>query len=69
MIERNSTTWRYLDKKLKEDIAFMREQNDSELDEAETAKLRGRIEYAKELLELNKKPGEAPEVIDTTYVD
>ena len=53
-----SAVWLKLEAYLNERLAALRAQNDGELDEVATARLRGRIAATKELLALGK-PGPA----------
>ncbi len=50
MADNKQTDWVNLKKWTELEIAAMREQNDNDLDEKETAVLRGRIQFAKEVL-------------------
>jgi hypothetical protein len=51
-----SATWRKLEAHLTERLTALRAQNDGELDETSTARLRGRLAQIKEILALGK-PG------------
>lgn len=69
-VNTNGESWRSIKKWAEEQLSEMRIKNDSDLDEKETAKLRGRIEFANELLELGQQKSEKTEqVADTTYID
>jgi hypothetical protein len=50
----NTAVWATLEKDLQAELQRLREQNDANLDDLATAKLRGRIEQIKDLLALNK---------------
>jgi hypothetical protein len=52
MLDPTSPTWMWLEAHLHARVLAMREQNDAPLTDAETAALRGRIAFAKELIAL-----------------
>lgn len=54
--ERNSPLWRKLVAHMTDQVDQLREQNDADRGEVETARLRGRIAAYKAMLELNKEP-------------
>lgn len=54
--ERKSALWLKLEKHINERIDVMRRRNDGDLDDRETARLRGKIAAFKELLELGQDP-------------
>lgn len=65
---KSSSEWRRIESYCKAQIAEMRKDNDGDLNDLETSKLRGKIEFAKQVLDL----GEAeyvPEVVTQTYID
>jgi len=68
-IDSSSDTWLDIEKWTTDQLIEMREQNDNDLNKNDTAKLRGRIEFAKDLLALTEKPAPEPEVRDHHYVD
>lgn len=49
-------------------LAEMRAENDNDADALETAKLRGMIAFAKEILDLEKNE-QSIEISDTKYID
>ena len=59
-----ATVKEYCENKLSE----MRAENDNDASETETAKLRGMIAFAKEILELEKNEQNV-EISDTTYIE
>jgi hypothetical protein len=48
-IERHSALWKKIDTKLQERMEVFRQKNDADLNDIETAKLRGRIAMIKEI--------------------
>ena len=50
--DRNNATWKRLEKHLQEKLARLREQNDKDMPERTTVRLRGHIECVKEILSL-----------------
>lgn len=52
-----SPTWLRIEKYLNDRLATLRKENDQDLDERKTAKVRGRIEEVKKLLKLKESPG------------
>lgn len=52
--ERESHLWKKLMKHFEQRIANMRAQNDSDLDERTTARVRGRIAEVRDLMNLDK---------------
>ena len=55
-IDRNSADWKEIAGWAELKLTEMRKENDADLDTEETNKLRGRIEFAKELLALGDEP-------------
>lgn len=53
--DRQSITWRKLNKHLEERLQALRARNDTELDPTATAKLRGEISAVKNILALGEK--------------
>ena len=51
--ERNSALWKKLELHIQERMDMFRKQNDMTMPEVETAKLRGKIAFAKELIALS----------------
>jgi len=67
VIDKTSIEWLHIKEHCESRINEMRIENDStSLDIDETNKLRGMIEFAKEILELNEVESK-PEIVDTTY--
>lgn len=63
-----SSTWAFLEDKLHEDLRKLREANDSlNKTPEQTAALRGKIDYIKDLLKLNEV--KKPRVTQTTNYD
>lgn len=56
--DKQSALWKKLRKHVEERLAAMRARNDSNKDETETARLRGRIAECKRLLSLDKSTAE-----------
>jgi hypothetical protein len=54
--DRHSPLWRKLVVHMSEQVDQLRQQNDADRGEIETARLRGRIAAYKALLDLNKEP-------------
>lgn len=52
--ELHSPLWMKIEAKLKERLSILRARNDGDLNEIETARLRGRIDAVKELLALSE---------------
>lgn len=66
--ERTSPLWRKLVKHMNEQIDQLRQQNDADRGEIETARLRGRIAAYKAMLDLNKEPDpNAPAPVTTAF--
>jgi len=63
------TEWFNLKKWIENEINQLREQNDSDLDEKETATLRGRIQFAKEVLARGDAPEANVRVTDQSYIE
>ena len=57
--ERESALWKKVEALANEKIDVLRKRNDGDLDETETARLRGRIAAWKELLAWGEKPNPA----------
>lgn len=55
-LERKSELWLKLKKHYEERLAQMRRKNDNDLNERDTAELRGRIKEIKELLDMERVP-------------
>lgn len=67
---KQSDEWRQVKAFCEQKIAEMRVDNDNPgLDFDETNVLRGRIQFAKEILELEQDPEPKPKVADTGYID
>lgn len=59
-IDFNSSTWRFIEKFVKSELNAARESNDSpHHGQVKTASLRGKIRFAKDILELDKRAGNA----------
>lgn len=56
--ERRSPLWRKLLAHFEEQLDTLRQQNDADLGENVTARLRGRIQQVKVFIDLNKPPRE-----------
>lgn len=54
--DRISPVWTAIDKHLNERIEVLRSKNDGDLDQIETAKIRGRIAELRAMLDLGKEP-------------
>lgn len=54
--ERHSALWQKISKHLDERVQVLRARNDGDLDNIETAKLRGRIAAIKEIIALGEEP-------------
>ena len=67
--DKHSAAWQTVKQFTEEKLAEMREENDRDLDPVETSKLRGRIEFAKEVLALEKAPEPKLEVANNSYID
>jgi len=67
-IDINSADWKAVKEHCESRIISMRQENDENLDEIETARLRGNIEFAKELLDLGIEKF-IPEVKSEGYLD
>lgn len=66
--ERNSPLWRKLVAHMAEQVDQLRQQNDVDRSETETARLRGRIAAYKDMLGLNKEPDpSAPAPVATVF--
>lgn len=63
MINRFSDDWRAIQKWTERRIAELRQDNDADLSDIETANIRGAIAFAKELLELGKEKKEPAEIV------
>ena len=66
-IDTNSDDWREIKEFCKARIHEMRVENDGSLGKKETEKLRGKIAFAKELLDIGKKE-KKPEVSSQGYL-
>lgn len=51
-----SDLWRRLNRELQKRLVSKREENDGQLDEAQTARVRGHLECLKSILELGAEP-------------
>jgi CRISPR/Cas system-associated endonuclease Cas3-HD len=54
--ERESALWKKLEEHMIEKLGIYRSRNDGDLNEIETARLRGRISQVKEFLALSEAP-------------
>jgi len=68
LINKSSAEWLEIKNYCLSRLAEMREENDGDLGLEETAKLRGMIAFASEVISLDEKK-EQVAVTDTTYVD
>ena len=66
--DKTSIEWITIKEFCESRLAEMRVENDNDADMAETAKLRGMIAFAKEILDLEKNEQKV-EVSDTTYIE
>ena len=68
-IERDSKLWLKIDKYLQDMVNILRESNDEPHNELETAKIRGKIELAKEFRQIGLNPvgGQDPDSPDLGY--
>jgi len=66
-INRSSQEWLTIMRICKDKLNDLRKLNDGDLDLVETAKLRGKIEFALELIALDDIK-EMPEMADTRYI-
>ncbi len=67
-IDPNSAEWRNLKEHINDRIKALRIDNDEDLNKEDTVKLRGKIEFAKEILSLGEDE-EKVLVQDQTYLD
>ena len=67
-IDKNSDDWRQVREFCEKRIAEMREQNDNDLGKKETARLRGNIAFAEEVLNLDKVEIR-PDIQSNEYID
>lgn len=66
--DKTNIEWRRVKDFCETKLAELRQENDADLNELETAKLRGKIEFAKMVLSL-EGPDFKPEINDTSYID
>jgi hypothetical protein len=66
--DKTSIEWIAIKEHCENRLAEMRAENDNDADITETAKLRGRIEFCKEILDLEKNEQKV-NVSDTTYIE
>lgn len=59
--ERHSAVWMKLKAHYEKRLALLREQNDADLNDEQTAKKRGRIAEVKDFLALDKDPIQVPD--------
>lgn len=62
--ETNSPLWSELSQFLAKRLSVLRAENDNDIDPIKTARLRGKIAFAKELLALASEPAPEPEADD-----
>jgi len=64
-IDFNSPTWRYIQRFVTSELQAARENNDTpHHDEVKTALIRGKIRFCKDLLELDKRAGNATGILN-----
>jgi len=66
--DKTSVEWITIKEHCESRLAEMRAENDNDADAAETATLRGRIAFAKEILDLEKNEQNI-DISDTKYID
>jgi hypothetical protein len=69
MIDFGSSSWRELDRLLRQKLETLREKNDNPLDLSETADIRGRIAVIKELLALPRTSAALVRMTEHSEVD
>lgn len=67
--DKNSPEWLRVQSFCSRRLAELREQNDGDHDVPDTAKIRGNIAFAKELLALADKPEDPDMISDTSYIE
>ncbi len=69
-IDKNSAEWQFIKKHIEKKITSLREDNDNTaLDNEETAVIRGSIKFAKEMLALEEGVDERQVLADNSYID
>ena len=68
-IDKNSSEWRQIKEWAEKRLEDMREQNDGDIGKTKTSKLRGKIEFAQELLSLGDEVKSIHVASEPGYVD